>query len=159
MSRLQAGVIEPQLRAVGYEEVVHTAVHGLGEGSDRVDVDVPETLPPVLADAALLERVVANIVDNAVTASPETTRVRVQAREVDGGDALQIVDQGPGIPPEERARVLEPFHRAGDARSATGVGLGLAVARGFVGAMHGELVLDDTPGGGLTAVVTFPRAG
>ena len=156
MSRLQAGVVQPQLRAVGYEEVVHAAVWGLGELAARVDVDVPETLPPVRADAALLERVVANLVDNAVTASPEDRRVRVQARAVDDRVALQVVDQGPGIPAEERARVLEPFHRTGDARSATGVGLGLAVARGFVDAMGGELVLDDTPGGGLTAILTFP---
>jgi len=156
MSRLQAGVIEPQLRAVGYEEVVHAAVWGLGEHASIVDVDVPETLPPVRADAALLERVVANLVDNAVCASPVGAPVRVQASEVDDGVVLQVVDQGPGIPPDERARVLQPFHRTGDARSATGVGLGLAVARGFVDAMHGELILDDTPGGGLTAIIRFP---
>ena len=158
MSRLQAGVIEPMLRPVGFEEVVHAALVGLGEGAASVAVDVPEHLPAVLADPALLERVVANHVDNAVTVAPPDAPVRVLATEVNGRVALHVVDRGPGIPPGERARVLEPFHRSGDARSATGVGLGLAVARGFVDAMQGELVLDDTPGGGLTAMVILPRA-
>lgn len=158
MSRLEAGVIHPQLRAVGYDEVVPAAVWGLGDAAARVDVEVSESLAPVLADPALLERVVANLVDNAVTASPPGARVRVVAREVDGRVVLQVIDRGPGIPPVERARVVEPFHRTGDARSPTGVGLGLAVASGFVDAMQGDLVLDDTPGGGLTAIVTFARA-
>ena len=158
MSRVQAGVIEPVLRPVGYEEVVHAAVGGLGEAAASVDIDVAESLPAVLADPALLERVVANLVDNAVTVAPVDAPVRVRATEVGGRVALHVVDQGPGIPLRERTRVLEPFHRSGDARSATGVGLGLAVARGFVDAMQGELVLDDTPGGGLTAIVILPRA-
>jgi two-component system sensor histidine kinase KdpD len=158
MSRLQAGVIEPRLRAVGFEEVVHAAVASLAASPETVEVEVPESVPAVLADAALLERVVANLVGNAVTASPPGTRVRVMASPVDGRVALHVVDRGPGVPAAERARVVEPFHRTGDARSATGVGLGLAVARGFVDAMRGELLLEDTPGGGLTAIVTLPRA-
>ncbi len=114
MSRLQAGVIQPQLRAVGYEEVVHTAVRGLGEGAARVDVDVPESLPPVLADAALLERIVANLVDNAVTASPEATpRPGAGARSRRGGRAADR-RPGPGHPARgacPRARAVPPHGR------------------------------------------------
>ena len=84
---------------------------------------------------------------SASTPAPSTARV-----------ALHVVDRGPGIPPAERERVFEPFQRLGDAGEATGVGLGLAVARGFVEAIGGELELDDTPGGGLTIVAPTCRA-
>ena len=109
------------------------------------------------ADPALLERVVANLLENAVHASAGEP-VHVLASPINGGVSLHVVDRGTGIAPADRQRVFEPFQRSGDARSATGVGLGLAVARGFVEAMHGELQLDDTPGGGLTAIVTLPAA-
>jgi two-component system sensor histidine kinase KdpD len=157
MSRLQAGVLEPQLRAVAFDEVVPAAMASLGDGAERVESDLPETLPPVQADPALLERVVANLLANAITASSGTV-VQVLASPLNHTVSLHVVDRGPGIPRAERERVFEPFQRSGDARSATGVGLGLAVARGFIEAMHGELQLDDTPGGGLTAIVTLPIA-
>ena len=114
MSRLQAGVIEPTMREVRYEEVVHTAVRGLGEGADRVDVDVPETLPPLLADAASLERVVANLVDNAVTASPESAARACRHARLTGVSHCRSWTRVRG----SRSRngpCLEPFHRAGDA--------------------------------------------
>jgi len=157
MSRLQAGVLEPQFRAVAFDEVVPAALAGLSDGGATVDAELPETLPSVHADPALLERVVANLLENAVNAS-RGEPVHVLACAVNGGVSLHVVDRGPGIPRADRQRVFEPFQRSGDARSETGVGLGLAVARGFVEAMHGELQLDDTPGGGLTAIVTLPVA-
>ncbi len=158
MSRLQAGVLEPQLRAVAFDEVVPAAIASLVEGAARVDADVSETLPPVEADPALLERVVANLLSNAIAHSPDGAKVHVAAGTVNRDVTLHVIDHGPGIPRLDRARVFEPFQRAGDRRSATGVGLGLAVARGFVEAMHGELHLDDTPGGGLTAIITLRAA-
>jgi two-component system sensor histidine kinase KdpD len=69
-----------------------------------------------------------------------------------------VIDSGPGVPPAQRERVFEPFQRLGDHDTDTGVGLGLAVARGFVQAMGGTLELEDTPGGGLTAIITLPSA-
>jgi two-component system sensor histidine kinase KdpD len=157
MSRLQAGVIEPQLRAVAFDEVVPAALASMSDGGATIDAELPETLPSVEADPALLERVVANLLENAVNAS-HGERIQVLACPVNGGVSLQVVDRGSGIPRADRQRVFEPFQRSGDARNATGVGLGLAVARGFMEAMHGELQLDDTPGGGLTAIVTLPAA-
>jgi two-component system sensor histidine kinase KdpD len=158
MSRLQAGVIEPNLRAVGFDEVVPAALASLGENAALVEADLEETIPAVRADPALLERVIANLVDNAVSVSPPDCPVRVAAAPQNGHVALFVMDRGPGLPVADRERAFEPFQRLGDARRASGVGLGLAVARGFVHAMHGELVLDDTPGGGLTAIVTLPVA-
>jgi two-component system sensor histidine kinase KdpD len=159
MSRLQTGALELTLRSVPLDEVVAGAVVGLGDRTAPVDVDVPETLPPVKADPALLERAIANLVGNAVQWSPRNRPVRVSAGAVGDRVELRVVDQGPGIPESERERVFLPFQRFGDRRNATGVGLGLAVARGFVEVMGGELTIEDTPGGGVTMVIALPAAG
>jgi two-component system, OmpR family, sensor histidine kinase KdpD len=168
MSRIHAGAVAPTARAVGLEEVVPAALTGLGERGHKVEVDVPESLPPVRADPALLERVVANLVDNALAHTPPGTPVRIEAGEVRDGVHVRIVDHGPGIPVAERARIFQPFQRLDDSPSqravggaksrVAGVGLGLAVARGFTRAMGGELIVDDTPGGGTTMVIEFEAA-
>ncbi len=168
MSRIQAGAVAPITRPVGLEEVVPAALAGLGERANKVEVDVPESLPPVRADPALLERVVANLVDNALAHAPEGSPVQVEAGEVGAKVLIRVVDRGPGIPPEERERIFQPFQRLGDSPSqgstrgqrsgVTGVGLGLAVARGFTHAMGGELVVDDTPGGGTTMTIELEVA-
>jgi two-component system, OmpR family, sensor histidine kinase KdpD len=157
MSRLQSGGVELVLREVGLDEVVPAALHGLTPSTaDHVVVDVPETLPPLRVDAALLERSVANLVANAVHASPPGVPVRVIGGAVLDLVELRVVDQGHGIPPGERERVFQPFQRLGDRPNGSGVGLGLAVAKGFVDVMGGELTVEDTPGGGTTMVVRFP---
>jgi two-component system sensor histidine kinase KdpD len=155
MSRLQAGVLEPLLREVHLEEIVPAALASLGERAHTVQTDVSESLPPVRGDAALLERVLANLVENALKWSPPEASVRVEAGAVPGRVDLRVVDRGPGIPRRERDRVFQPFQRLGDLDRDTGVGLGLAVARGFVDAMGGDLELEDTPGGGTTAIVAL----
>lgn len=153
VSRLQVGEIKPQLRSVFLEEVVPAALHSLGDRSHAVDLDLSEALSPVLADPALLERVVANLVANAITWSPRGSRVRVVAHTSASCGFVEVVDHGPGIAAQDREVVRLPFHRRGDARAGNGVGLGLAIADGFASAMGGELILRETPRGGLTAVV------
>jgi len=153
MSRLQSGALELMMRDVGLEEVVPAAIKGLGERGSQVEVVVDESLPRVHADAALLERAVANIVDNAIAWAPPDHPVRVDACAVGDDVDLRVVDRGPGIPPDQRDRVFQPFQRLGDQTTESGTGLGLAVARGFIGAMGGEITVEDTPGGGLTVVV------
>jgi two-component system sensor histidine kinase KdpD len=155
MSRLQSGALQLVMRDVGLEEVVPAAIKGLGDRAQAVDLRVEETLPRVRADAALLERAVANIVGNALTWAPPDTPVRVDACGVDKRVDLRVVDRGPGIPPDQRDRVFEPFQRLGDQSNDSGTGLGLAVARGFIAAMGGEITVEDTPGGGLTVVVSL----
>ncbi len=149
MSRLQTGAVQLVMRAVALEEIIPAALAGLSQ-AERVDADVPETLPRVRADAALLERAVANVIENALKWSPSDTRVRVEACVADGRVDLRVVDRGAGIPPAQRDQVFQPFQRLGDSSNDTGVGLGLAVARGFVEAMGGTIMVDDTPGGGVT---------
>ena len=155
MSRLQSGALELTMRDIGLEEVVPAAIKSLGERGNSVTMNVEETLPRVLADAALLERAIANVVDNAVAWSPPDQPVRVEAGAVAGRVDLRVVDRGPGIPVDQRERMFLPFQRLGDQSNGTGTGLGLAVARGFVEAMGGEITVEDTPSGGLTMVVSL----
>jgi two-component system sensor histidine kinase KdpD len=153
MSRLQAGALTVSVEPVGLEEVVPAALRWLGGRARRIRTEVPETLPRVMADSGLLERALANLLDNALRHCPDGTEVRVVADPT--GDEyvdLRVIDHGPGVPASERERIFVPFQRLGDA-SAGGVGLGLAVARGFVEAMDGSIEGKDTPGGGLTIIV------
>jgi two-component system sensor histidine kinase KdpD len=158
MSRLQTGALRLVMRNVALEEVVPAALAGLSD-ADRVDADVPETLPRVQADAALLERTLANVVENALAWSPPASRVRVEACVVENRVQLRVVDRGPGIPRGHREQVFQPFQRLGDHTNDGGVGLGLAVARGFVDAMGGHLLVEDTPGGGTTMIIELELAG
>ena len=160
MSRLESGALAVTSRPVALEEIVAQAVASISGPTERVEIAVPETVSRVAADADLLERAVANLTANALEFSPPGTCVRIEAGEVGNRVDLRIIDYGRGVAEPDRAHVFEPFQRLGDGggASGSGVGLGLAVARGFVEAMHGHLVLDDTPGGGLTAVIELPKA-
>ena len=157
-SRLAAGVVRPDLRAVYLDEVVHRAIVGIPSGTtglDRIKVDVADTV--VLADPGLLERVLVNLIDNALRYSRDGL-IRINAGRIADRVLLNVVDEGPGIPRGAADRLFEPFQRLGDRDNTTGVGLGLSVARGFVDAMGGTITATDTPGGGLTVIVDFPAA-
>jgi two-component system, OmpR family, sensor histidine kinase KdpD len=158
MSRLQAGALEVNAEPVGLEEVLPAALHSLGVPDGAVRLEVPETLPRVLADRGLLERALANVIANAVRFSPPGSPARVLAGVVDGMIDVRVVDRGPGVPRAERERLFKPFQRLRYSGQSEGVGLGLAVAKGFVEAMGGEIEADDTPGGGLTIVATLRAA-
>jgi len=170
MSRIQAGAVSLQVSPVALDEVVARALLG---SNASVTVDVPEDLPLVQADAGLLERVVANLVDNADRFSPPGVPVRVHAETsgaVIGSDAgptdrqpgwvrLHVTDHGPGIPESRWASMFTPFQHFGDHNAGAGLGLGLAIAQGLTKAMHAQLTPSVTPGGGLTMTITLPVAG
>ncbi|BBC35130.1 Histidine kinase [Streptomyces graminofaciens] len=153
-SRLEAGALTLNLRATTLEEVLPMALADVPVAEAR---DVEE-IPAVLADPPLLERVVANLVGNAARHTPPGRQVLVTASALAGRVELRVVDRGPGLPPADRDRVFEPFQRLGDTDNTTGLGLGLALARGLTEAMNGTLIPEDTPGGGLTMVVSLPVA-
>ncbi|CAM5710670.1 histidine kinase OS=Streptomyces tendae OX=1932 GN=GUR47_35075 PE=4 SV=1 [Streptomyces tendae] len=157
MSRLQTGTVTPLIREIDVDEVAPMALGGVPEGS--AELDIPETLPMVAVDAGLLERALANLVENAVKYSPDDRTVLVAASALADRVEVRIVDRGPGVPDEAKDRIFEPFQRYGDAPRGAGVGLGLAVARGFAEAMGGTLNAEDTPGGGLTMVLTLRAVG
>jgi two-component system sensor histidine kinase KdpD len=155
MSRLHTGSLQPFLRPTAIDEVAPVAVGGLDD-SLRLELAVPEGFPLVLADPGLLERVLANLFSNALRYSPAARPPELQAQLVDGMVRLEVVDHGPGVPDEQKERIFEPFTRVADRHP--GVGLGLAVAKGFAEAMGGRIEAGDTPGGGLTVTVTLPAA-
>ncbi len=156
MSRINTGALTLTRRAVGLDEVLPTALNSLGLRGVSVQIDVPESLPAVDADPGLLERVLANLIANAIAHSPAGRPVRVVGDATNGHVEVRVVDRGPGIPERDRDRVFLPFQRLGDGRGGTGgVGLGLAVAKGFVDAMDGSLEVEDTPGGGATMVLVL----
>ncbi len=159
LSRLQAGVLSVFPRPIGLDDVVALALDAVAHDT-QVELDVPDSLPEVLADPGLLERAVANLVQNAVRYSPRERRVRVAASAHGDRVELRVIDRGPGIPEVDREAVFAPFQRRDDHATSdgAGVGLGLAIARGFLEAMGGELTAEDTPGGGLTMVVALRAA-
>jgi len=164
MSRLQAGAVAVLRRRVALDELVPLVLDRLDVPADAVRIDVPETLPEVSTDPALLERVLANLVSNAVRYSPPGTPPTITGSLFDVPDAgrrieLRVIDHGPGIPEADRERAFVPFQRVGDRDNTVGVGLGLAVARGLTEALGGTLEPEETPGGGLTMVVGLPIDG
>lgn len=159
MSRIQAEAVRPLLRDVSIEEVVPAAL--IGVPADTVKVTLPDGLPAVRVDTGLIERAVANIVENAVRHNPPDVPVLLTASAVRDRMEVRVIDRGPGVPDQAKDHIFEPFQRLGDGTSTggTGVGLGLAVARGFADAIGGSLHAEDTPGGGLTMVLSLPATG
>jgi K+-sensing histidine kinase KdpD len=163
-SRLQAGVVSATAERVRLEELAGQALLDL-DSLGAVDLDIPEDLPDVLADVGLAERVLANVLENALRHDP-TGRITVRgAAGPDAGTVVcDVIDHGPGLPPGSEAVLFSPFRRLdGDTdalgdRGVGGLGLGLAVARGFAEAMAGDLSPLPTPGGGLTMRLTLPVA-
>lgn len=159
MSRLNSGAMPIRQVDVGVDELVLTAVTSLGERaqSAHLSIDVDEELPSVLTDPGLVERAIANVVDNALAWSPPGYPVLITATADDVDVHVRVIDHGPGIAPLEREQVFLPFQRRGDRSNGAGVGLGLAVARGLLGAVGGQVVVADTDGGGTTMVITVPQ--
>jgi two-component system sensor histidine kinase KdpD len=155
VSRLQAGALAVVLDDVDVDAVVLPSLDELGLGPAEVELDLAPDLPAVSADAALLQRVVVNILANAVRFSPPGRRVRVAASAFAETVQIRVIDHGPGVEPERRDEIFLPFQRLGDTDNLTGLGLGLALARGLAEGMGGSLEADDTPGGGLTMVVSL----
>ncbi len=159
LSRLQAGALSVHPRPTALDEITAAALlHTPPLPGRAVDVDVPDDLPPAWADPGLLERVIANLVANALDAGPPDQAVHVHARREGDVLRLRVTDHGPGVPADQRERVFAPFQRLGDHTTHHGLGLGLAIARGFTEAMNGTLTPTDTPGGGLTMTLTLPTA-
>lgn len=162
-SRLAAGVVRPRLRPVYLDEVVHRSLVSVGVSPrgarrgalDRVRVSVGTTV--VHADPDLLERILANLVDNALRYGAES-EVTIDAAAVDGRILVRVVDHGPGLPGADPERVFDSFQQLGDRDNTSGLGLGLSVVRGFTDAMGGSVSAAPTPGGGLTVTVDLAVA-
>jgi two-component system, OmpR family, sensor histidine kinase KdpD len=158
MSRLQSGALQIKTQAIGVDEALTGALDALGDRASLVELETSDELPRIDVDPGLLERALANVLDNAVAHSPPGQPVRVVAGAVDGWVDVRAIDRGPGVPASDRERIFLPFQRLGDSSDREGVGLGLAVAKGFVEAMGGRVEVEDTPGGGTTMVLRLRAA-
>ena len=158
VGRLQAGSRAVFPRRAHLGEIVAAALEALGRQPKPVLADIPSGLPEVMADPAIAERVIVNLAGNALRYSPAAAPPLLTARAAGNQVELRVVDHGPGIPAADRNRVFQPFCRLGTLGDSTGVGLGLAVARGLAETMGGTVEPEDTPGGGLTMLLTMSVA-
>ncbi|WP_285664653.1 sensor histidine kinase [Actinorhabdospora filicis] len=159
MSRLQAGVLGARPVPIWLEEAVPPALDEIGEPAAGVTIRIADDLPAVSADPGLLERILVNIIGNALRHSPPDRPPLVSASAHAGLVELRVIDHGPGVPEDAQELIFTPFQRLGDQQAGTGVGLGLALSRGLAESMGGTLLPEDTPGGGLTMVLTLPETG
>ena len=156
MSRLQTGSVTAHIQDMHLMDVLSPSISALGEQSRRVRTWFPDDLPLFRADAGLLDRVLANVLENALKHSPGRQEVVVSGSVIGARIQIRVVDRGTGVPDQAKEQIFAPFQRFGDAARGSGVGLGLAVARGLTEAMDGTLIAEDTPGGGLTIVIELP---
>jgi len=158
MSRLQAGALALAIQPIDIADAVSAAMTSLGPAASQVIIRVPEDTPDVQADPALLERAIANLVQNAVRHSPSGAPPQITASAYGETVEIRVIDCGPGVPETDWDQIFLPFQRLGDRDNSSGVGLGLALSRGLVEAMSGTLRPEGTPGGGLTMIISLPAA-
>jgi two-component system, OmpR family, sensor histidine kinase KdpD len=161
MSRLQAGRVVADIEVIPLEDAVEGVIDRMEAvlGGRRVKVSMADGLPPVLADATLLEQVLGNVIDNAARYSDASAPIRVSAASVDHGMVeICVEDGGPGVPEEEREAIFERFYRRQKSRQSAGTGLGLPLVRGLVSAMGGSVAARESGLGGLAIAVQLRSA-
>ncbi|MFJ4172872.1 ATP-binding protein [Microbacterium sp. NPDC089696] len=159
VSRVQAGVLAVSTMRLDIAGPVLAAVDELDLGPGDVELALDPALPAVAADPVLLQRVLVNVIANAHRHAPADSRVIVSTSTLGDRAEIRVIDRGAGVPAAKRDAIFQPFQRLGDTDNTTGLGLGLALSRGFAEGMGGSLTPEDTPGGGLTMVISLPLAG
>jgi two-component system sensor histidine kinase KdpD len=158
LSRLEVGAAAPRLELWTIEDLVGRALADLGAAAERVSVSIEDDLPPIRVDGTQIERVLVNLLENALKFSSPTDPVALSAEHTDGDVIVRVLDAGPGLAEEDRERVFEPFERGADAGARPGAGLGLAIARGFTHANGGRVWAEPADAGGTSFVVALPSA-
>jgi two-component system sensor histidine kinase KdpD len=156
MSRLEAGAIFLNWRNVGVEDVVSGAIKSLRSPTTLMEISIDPELPPVQGDPILLERVIGNLLENALRFNPKERPISIAAFQNEERIEIRIIDHGPGLSTKDKSKLFTPFQRLGDRDNSTGVGLGLAIVKGFTELMNGRISLEETYQGGLTMVLSFP---
>jgi two-component system sensor histidine kinase KdpD len=156
LSRLQAEAVKPEPELLALDDLVIRALAELGEDGVRVDLSTPEDSPTVEVDAHQIERVLVNLIENALKYSPAEERVSVQVTSTPSEAVVRVVDRGPGIPAGELEQIFEPFQRGAAGLGARGAGLGLAIAKGFAEANGCRVWAESRPGQGSSFVLALP---
>lgn len=161
MSRLQMGRVNPLVSDLDLDQIVEWVVAAVPE-PERIKIELDPDLPLATADPGLVERVIANVIENSLKHTPAGTAVQVRGCGWTDSSghwvSLRVIDHGAGVPKEQRDTLFAPFQRLGDVPAGDGVGLGLAVARGLAESMGGSVSAEDTPGGGMTMVIDLPMS-
>jgi len=155
LSRLEAGAAQPEAELVTVDDLVAEAIKDLGADARRVDVSLPENAPVVRIDLHQVQRVLANLIDNALKYSPDSELVSVRVAEASSEVLVRVIDRGPGVAPDESERIFSVFQRGSGTRSVQGAGLGLAIARGFAD-LNGGRIWVESDGRGATFVLALP---
>jgi two-component system sensor histidine kinase KdpD len=158
LSRLEVGAASPRQELLTLDDLAGRALSDLGEDADRVLVSLSSELPPVRVDGVQIERVLVNLLENALRFSPQDDTVELRAESRDGEVLVRVIDRGPGLTESELRRIFEPFEHGGRQPAGRGAGLGLAIARGFAQANGGMLWAESTPGQGAVFVLSVPTA-
>jgi len=156
MSRLEAGAIFLNWRNVGVEDAVSGAIKSLKSPTNLIEIGIDSELPPIHGDPILLERVIGNLLENAIRFNPKERSITIAAFQVEERIEIRIIDHGPGLSTKDKSKLFTPFQRLGDRDNSTGVGLGLAIVKGFTELMRGRISIEETYQGGLTMVLSFP---
>jgi two-component system sensor histidine kinase KdpD len=160
-TRLESGALKARLDWCDARDLLNAALTDVQDtvATHPLTVEIPDDLPPVRADFALMEQSLANLLLNAILHTPAATPIFVTAGLERGSQRVffTIADRGPGFPPAMRERLFKKFSR-GDAAKAGGLGLGLSIVRGFIVAQHGEIVVAENPGGGAVFTIYLPHA-
>ena len=162
MTRLESGALAPNLELVDLGDVVGSVLRRVTPlvQQHKITLDVEQGLPLPRLDPVLFEQVLFNLLDNAAKYAPAGTAITLRARREGAALKVLVLDEGPGLPEEDRERVFDKFYRvrAGDKKRA-GTGLGLAIARGFMEAMGGTITAanrSDTQGAVFTLTLPVP---
>jgi two-component system sensor histidine kinase KdpD len=156
LSRLQAGAADPEREVCPLDELLGRALAELGPEAQRIEVSIPEDAPLVEVDPAQLDRVLVNLLENALRFSPASDPVHVRVTQTRRDALVRVVDRGSGIPEDQLERIFEPFRTAAQAADSQGSGLGLAIARGFAEANGGRVWAESRPGQGASFVLALP---
>jgi two-component system sensor histidine kinase KdpD len=156
LSRLEAGVASPVPELWPVDGLIARALDVVGTRNARIDVALPNELPPVSVDPGQIEHALVNLLENALKFSPPTRSVEIRAGHEGGEVVVRVVDHGIGIPPDDQRRIFEPFTRGASENGEHGSGLGLAIARGFVNVNGGRLWVESTPGEGSAFTLALP---
>ncbi len=156
LSRLQAGAAAPTAELWPVDELVGQALDELGDRADRVEVQLPPDLPPVAVDPIQAQRILVNLLDNALKFSGPDEAVSVHGTHTRRDVIVRVVDRGPGIPADQLESIFEPFQRVSGRADRRGAGLGLAIARGFAEANGGRVWAESRPQQGASFALALP---
>ncbi|GAA2541737.1 sensor histidine kinase KdpD [Microbacterium mitrae] len=156
VSRVQSGALAVRSTMIDMADVITASIDEIGARPGAVVLALDPMVPRVFADAALLRRIVVNVLSNALRYSPADQPVTITTSSYGEHAQIRVIDHGEGVAEEKRADMFQPFQRMGDTDNTTGLGLGLALSKGFAEGMNATLTAETTPGGGLTMVLELP---